>query len=58
MRSILEAGPRNDVGDNLFLTSAAAYKKILQMKEVPFGGASGKSGFAAGIEISRLLSKI
>jgi hypothetical protein len=54
----LEAGPRNDVGDNLFLTSAAAYKKILQMKEVPFGGASAKSGSAAGIEISRLLPKI
>ncbi|QGJ20330.1 MULTISPECIES: hypothetical protein [unclassified Polaromonas] len=46
MRSILEAGLRNDVGDNLFLTSAAAYKNILQMKEVPLKEGSGqKNGF-------------
>jgi hypothetical protein len=34
MRYIIESGPKRGVSDNLFLNSAAAYKKILQMKEV------------------------
>jgi hypothetical protein len=33
MRYIFEFGARRGVSDNLFLTSAAAYKKILQMEE-------------------------
>jgi hypothetical protein len=35
MRYIFESGARPGVGDNLFLTSAAAYKNILQMQETP-----------------------
>jgi len=33
MRYIFEFGPKRGVSENLFLTSAAAYKKVLQMEE-------------------------
>jgi hypothetical protein len=51
MQYIFESGVRPGVGDNLFLTSAAAYKKILQMEEAPLLDDSRKKNrLAAGIE--------
>jgi hypothetical protein len=46
---IVKSGARRGVGDNLFLTSAAAYKKFLQMEEAhdAFPSADGKRGSTA-----------
>jgi hypothetical protein len=53
MHSIFKSGARPGVGDNLFLTSAAAYKNILQMQEAPLMDESQKkiaSPWELGIE--------
>jgi hypothetical protein len=57
---IFESGAWPGVGDNLFLTAAAAYKKFLQMEEAPLMDESRKKNrFAAGIEGgTELLSKM
>ena len=47
MQSIFKSGARPGVGENHFLTSVAAYKKILQMEEAPLMDESQKKNCVA-----------